>query len=104
MSNFNSNGLAIAPGMDGHSQQPTQGQQAAHWGQIAQAFASFGTSALGFLPNNRDANVAIAQANAEAERARAEAAALNQRPQNNTTLIVVAVIAIIIIIALMMRK
>jgi hypothetical protein len=95
-----STGLAIInpPAMQ------TTAQQQTNWGAIAQAAASFGSTALGFFPGNRDAQVAIAQANADAATAQAQAAALAAQKKDNTMLYVVLSIAAIIIIALLMRK
>lgn len=80
----------------------TNAEQTAMWQSIAAAAAGMFNTGLGYLPKNRDANVAIAQANAEAERARAEAA--KNQPKNNTTLYVAGGIVVLIIIILMMRK
>ena len=95
-----STGLAIInpPAMQ------TTAQQQNNWGAIAQAFSSLGQTALGYLPNNRESNLAIAQANADAAAAQAQAAALAAQPKNNNMLYLVSAIVVIIIIALLMRK
>jgi hypothetical protein len=82
----------------------TPAGNASMWGAIAQAAASFGQTALGYFPGNRENNLAIAQANADAAAAQAQAAALAAQKKDNTMLYVVLAIAAIIIIALLMRK
>lgn len=104
MSLYNSDGLAIAPGMPGsNSPQNTNAQNATMWAGIAQAAANVFATGTSLLPGVRENNLAIAQANADAAAAQAQAAAM-QQPKSNTTMYVVAAIVIVLIIALLMRQ
>lgn len=86
--------------------QPTQtpAGNANMWGQIAAAAAGLGSTALGYFPGNREANVSIAQAQADAATANAQAAALAAQRQNNTTMYVVVAIVVLTIVYFLTRK
>lgn len=84
----------------------TPAGNASMWGAIAAAAAGLGSTALGYFPNNREANVAIAQSQADAATANAQAAALaaQQQKDKNMIYIVVAVLVVALVYFMTRKK